>query len=76
MISPKIISAHKTYHSVSRCRRGNQEVRSNSSKVNEAGVSALNIRLIGYYKELKTGERSKLKEEIKGAKVGTVGSKN
>ena len=75
VVSSKI-SAHKAYHSVNRRRRANLKVGSNSSKINEAEVPALIGRLIDHYEKLKTGGRSKLKEKIQGAKVGTVGSKD
>ena len=75
MVIAKIISAQRAYHSVYRRRRGNLKVRSSSSKVNEAGASASNTRFIDHYKELKTGGRLRLKEEIQEAKVDTVGEK-
>lgn len=77
VLMTKTISAHRAYHLVNRRRhkRGNLRIRSNSSKVNEAGVSASNTKLIDHYKELETGGRPKLKEGIQGGKVGTVDSK-
>ena len=75
MVTTKIISAHRAYHSVNRRRRVNLRVRSSSSKVNEAGVLASNTRLIDHYRELKTGGRLEFKEQMQRAKFGTVGSK-
>ena len=75
VVTIKIISAHKAYHSVNRRRWANLRRRSNSFEVNKAGVLASNTKLIGRYKKLKTGKRSKLVEEIQEAKVGTVSSK-
>ena len=77
VVSTKIISAHRAYHSINRRRRANVKIRSNSFKVNDAAVSTLDTRLIDHYRAHMTSPklgRSKLKEEIQGAKVGSVGS--
>ena len=64
VVSTKIIIVRRAYHPVNRRGRANPRVKSKPSEVNEARVSALNIRLIDHYKEFKTGVRSKPKEEI------------
>lgn len=72
VVNTETISAHRAYYSVNRRKPTDLRVRSNSSKVNKAGVPASNTSLIVHYRKHKTGGRPNSKEEIQGIKFGTV----